>query len=167
MNQLIEELKVFTIDNKQTSPRRNDLVIKSIIDEPIFHNSGNLRIPKMPGDCTSFYELKDVNYVFLHSTENFDLLINDLVMFNTSQFSFINRNRFITIAIRPSAVQDLFVEFVYGNVDLGDESQAVALTKPTCGAKWDRVLKNIILTRDLTNTAPIVFPQVSHVCTGA
>ena len=165
MYQLVEEFKVFTIDDKKFGQRRENMLIKSIIDEPLYHNSGTLRIPRTI-DTTSFYELKDVNYLFLYGSCNFDLLISDMVMFNTSQFSFINRNRSISVAIRPSNIEDISIDFVYGNIELGDEDPAIALTKPTCGAKWDRVLKNLILTKDMSNTIPIIFPNVSHVCTG-
>lgn len=167
MNQLIQEMKLFSIESAQFTPRRDAMAIKNIIDDPIYHNSGTLKVPKMPiqRDSTTFYELKDVNYVFLNSKTNFDLLINDMVIFNTSQFAYVNRHRYVTVAVASLTLEDLFIDFVYGNVNLGDEAAGAGLVSPACSAKWDRTLKNIVLTLDNDTASPNIFPHLSSCCT--
>lgn len=167
MNQLIQEVKLFNIESNQLTARRDSMAIKRIIDSPIYHNSGNLRVPKSEiyQDSTTFYELKDVNYVFLNCSDNFDLLINDVIIFNTSQFSYVNYYRYITVAVASLTMKDLSIEFVYGNVEFGDEVEGAGLTRPTCSAKWDKTLKNIILTMDRNAPPPNIFPNISSACT--
>jgi len=163
MNQLIGELKLFTIDNKQINLRKDALIYKTILDEPFYHNSGNLNLY---GDSSSFYELKNINYIYLVSNENFNILINDKVVLNTQQFNYVNRYRNINIAIQCKPLTKQVVEFCYGNLELGDESEGLQLInqKPACAAKWDRVLKNIVLTIDKDNPDPLIFPNISKIC---
>ena len=69
--------------------------VKRIMDTPLFHNSGMLRVPV--GDSTCFYELNNVNYVWLNSEHNFDLLINDVVIINTLFKIFESENNIMKI----------------------------------------------------------------------
>ena len=165
MDQLIQEMKLFSIDSNQFTPRRDGMTIKNIIDEPTFHNAGKLRVPA--GDSTTFYELKNINYVFLNSEQNFDLLLDDTIIINSSQFAFVNRRRNMTVAVQSMKNLELEIDFVYGNVQLGDEDKAVYDTNPECCAKWDVVLKNIIYDPDCDDDSTISFPRVSHIEVGA
>ena len=160
MEQLVQELKIYTIDSRQFNPRRDAMPVKRIMDTPLFHNSGMLRVPV--GDSTCFYELNNVNYVWLNSEHNFDLLINDVVIINTSQFSYINQYRNIKVAVQSVREREQQIQFVYGNFELGDESDGIHLITPECSSKWDKVLKNIILDIDPNSLDSIIFPKMSN-----
>ena len=164
MNQLVEELRLFTIDNKQLSNKRDSLTYKLILDEPLYHNSGSMNIK---GDSSSFYELLNVNYIYLTSNDEFNILINDKVVLNTQQYIYVNKYRNINVAVQCTPLKNHVIEFCYGNLYLGDESEGLLLVeqKPTCGAKWDRVLKNIVLTLDDSNPQSLIFPNINHLCT--
>lgn len=161
MEQLVQELKIYTIDSRQFNPRRDAMPVKRIMDTPIFHNSGLLRIPI--GDSTCFYELNDVNYVWLDSSHNFDLLINDSVIINTSQFSYINQYRNIKVAIQSVREREQQIQFVYGNFELGDEDTGLYVIRDNCGAKWDRVLKNIVMNINSDSLSSTCFPQIGPI----
>lgn len=163
MNQLIQELKLYELDSQQDRPRQDNMFLKTILDEPLFHNSGRL---SLRGDSSSYYELMGVNYIWLSSNLSFNLILNDVVMINSSQFSYVNRYRRINISVQCNSEVDQKLEYVYGNLDLGDEAEALALTNPTCGAKWSQGLKNIVLTLDNTSAPPVIFPNISHLCSG-
>lgn len=161
MNQLVQEMKIFEIESKQLSSRKDNLILKQIIDEPLFHNSGGFALF---GDTTSYYELEGVNYLYLNSNKNFNLVLNDSVIINSQQFTYLNRYRRLNVAIQCTNDKTHKIDFVYGNLDLGDEAEALSLTKPTCSAKWSRGLKNIVLTLDSSVPPPAIFPNISHIC---
>lgn len=162
MKQLIGDLKVSIIDNQQMSSKRDSLFYKTILDNPLYHNSGSL---DLLGQSDNFYELKQVNYLYLFSDVTFNLLINDKVVLNTQHFVYVNQSRYIDVAVQCQPISHSEVQFTYGRLHLGDESAAVnTISKIKEPAKWDRVLKNIILTLDKTNPDPLIFPKISKLC---
>ena len=164
MKQLVGELKLSVIDSSQLSSRRDALYYKTILDNPLYYNSGTL---DLLGDSSSFYELKQVNYVYLLSKTNFNLLINNKVVLNTQHFMYVNQYRYLDIAVQCQPINHYEVEFTYGRLHLGDESSGMnVLDQDKCKqpAKWDRVLKNIVLTLDANSPDPLIFPNISKIC---
>ncbi len=148
MEQLIQEIKTWVTESREFTPRKDGMMIKNIIDEPTYHNSGRLHVSK--GKCGTFHELKNVNFIFLNSNKPFDLLLDDAVLINTSQFSFMNRHRDISVAIQAFPNEEFFIDFCYGNVKLGDEQKAF---HSLYSSKWDITIKNIITSPICSNSS--------------
>lgn len=150
MKQIVENIKIEVIDSAQMQAKKTLIDTQIILDRPTFENSGQISIPKGP-PC-EFYEVKDVNYLMLMSTVPFDMMINNMVLINTSQFSFINRTKRITVSIQCNPYHETMINFVYGELKYGNRDVAAKLTQPNFGTRWDRVLKNIVIDSNDQNT---------------
>lgn len=145
MEQIIQTVQLSKYNTSGSENKSILLDKKYTLDNPIFENAGKLNIPK--GSNCEFHQLNDVNYIYLYSDCPFNLLINNLVIINTTQFSFVNTNKTISVAIETNVKYDLTIDFVYGTLKAGQQDVAAKQIQNTnkSSAKWDRVLKNIIL----------------------
>lgn len=143
MDQIIETIQISKYNTTGTESKQNLIDKKYTLDDPTFENYGRIQVPC--GDANSFFELKDVNFVYLFSTCPFNLLINNLVIINTRQFSFINPNKTITVSISNDNDYNLEIEYCYGLLKCGDQDAAIKTVSSSMGVKWDRVLKNVVI----------------------
>ena len=150
MRQIIQEISMSVIDPGINAPKRSLVDTKLILDEPAFENSGQITIPSGP-PC-EFYEVKNVNFLTLISDTSFDILINNMVLMNTNHFSFVNRTKQMTISIQCNPYKSLCINFTYGTLKLGNQDVAMKMSQPNFGTRWDRVLKNIIIESNDSNT---------------
>src|SRR6056297_2663333 len=144
MKQLVEELKVYSFDTEEFDSRRELLRTKNILFNCTQQNAGIMTVPK--GDSTTFYQLSYVNYIFLSSQQNFNLVVNDYLVMCTRHFAYLNSNAFINVAIQSKDNSEQIVEFSYGRFRNGDEFEGASTVDTYCSAEWDRVLKNIMFT---------------------
>lgn len=147
MDQILQSIQISKYNTTDDSSKKILIDKLYTIDDPIFENYGRINIPS--GNTDEFFELRDVNFVFLMSDCPFNLLISDLVVISTKHFSFINPNSTITLSIQANDQYNLQIEYCYGLLKSGDQDQAIQLTKSVnSNLKWNRVLKNIILETD-------------------
>lgn len=144
MEQLVEELKIYRFDGDALDSRRNMLFIKNVINNTMVDNSGTLTIPV--ADSTTFYELKNINYVYLSSDTNFNLILNDTLVMTTRHFSFLNLDARISVAIQAQPEYRQRINFAYGNIIEGDEYDGMSACNSQYTAQWDKTLKNVIFT---------------------
>ena len=142
MYQIIENVQISKFNTSGDEKKVVLLDKNYTLDDVVFETYGRIKLPC--GNINDFFELKDVNYVFLMAECPFNLLINDLVVINTKQFSFINPNKTITIGISGAVDYDLEIEYCYGLLKCGDQDDAIKAVSSSMGVKWDRVLKNVI-----------------------
>lgn len=144
MKQLVEELKIYSYDSNVFDSRRELLRTKNILYDCTNQNAGTMIIPK--ADSTTFYQLSHVNYVFLTSQQNFNLVIDDYLVMNTRHFSYLNSNSFVSVAIQSRKDIEQEIEFSYGRLRYGDEDKGVTAANTYYSAEWDKTLKNIMFT---------------------
>lgn len=162
MNQFIGEFKFYEVSNGLRK-RRDGISHLTLINDPVFYNSSTLNIPE--ADTTTFYEIKNINFIYLFSNYNFNLLLDNSIAMNLKQFVFLNDNRYISVAIQCNPLESQQISFVYGVTRYGLEGPGLgSIGNAECAATWDVVLKNIILKVDNdTNVVDVVYPRTSSI----
>jgi hypothetical protein len=79
-------------------------------------------------------------------------------MLNLKQFTYVNNHKNISISIQESPLLNHYIEYVYGQFKLGNESTGFKTISQDIEspARFDRVLNNIIFTVNNSNDNNII-----------
>lgn len=144
LNQIVEELKIYKFKQNELDSRRDLLAVQNIISDTLISNSGELIIPA--ASTSVFYELRDINYIYLSSIYPFNLVLNDIIVLTTRHFSYLNIDARIHVSIQSAPTYKQTINYAYGSTIDGDEYAGASASNAKYTAHWDKQLKNVIFT---------------------